>query len=194
MPDPNTPAAVAIPRLNFEDLAPPLAKALEPRVRRLGYLGEFFRCTGHQPEALRAFVEFTEAAKAPLDKRTIEIIALTVSCETDNAYERNQHERLCIRLGLPRSWIAQIEMLQEAGADGLTAQDRAIQQWVLAVARGQFDAAKERFAAFVNNVGPAQAVAALLVVGRYMAHSAMVKTLGLDPPVPSIFEDGFTGD
>ena len=33
-----------IPRLSQEQLEPQLARALEPRVKRLGYLGEFFRC------------------------------------------------------------------------------------------------------------------------------------------------------
>src|SRR5258708_29920081 len=49
-----------IPRLTFEELEPGLAEALRPRYQRLGYLGEFFRCMGHQPAALRAFVEFTD--------------------------------------------------------------------------------------------------------------------------------------
>jgi hypothetical protein len=52
-----------IPRLSFAELEPTLAGTLEPRYRRLGYLGEFFRCMGDQPAALRAFVEFTETAK-----------------------------------------------------------------------------------------------------------------------------------
>jgi len=33
---------------------------LRPRVERLGYLGEFFRYTAHQPQALISFLDFTE--------------------------------------------------------------------------------------------------------------------------------------
>jgi alkylhydroperoxidase family enzyme len=183
-----------IPRLTFEELEPRLAEALQPRYQRLGYLGEFFRCMGHQPVALRAFVEFTEGAKADLDKRTIEVIALTVASATGNAYERNQHERLCIRSGLSRTWVQQIERLEPNQADGLSPEDCNIQRWVLAVAERRFTAAREGFQTYLEQVGTAKAVAALLVVGRYVAHSSMVQTLGLSPPVASIFEDGFDGD
>jgi hypothetical protein len=183
-----------IHRLTFEELEPGLADALRPRYQRLGYLGEFFRCMGHQPAALRAFVEFTEGAKADLDKRTIEVIALTVASVTGNAYECNQHERLCIRSGFSRTWVQQVERLEPDQADDLSPEDRNIQRWVLAVAERRFSAAREGFQAFLKQVGPAKAVAALFVVGRYVAHSSMVQTLGLSPPVASIFEDGFDGD
>ena len=33
-----------IPRIPDDKLAPQVAAALRPRVERLGYLGEFFRC------------------------------------------------------------------------------------------------------------------------------------------------------
>lgn len=190
---PPTDGAV-IPRLTFEELEPALAKALEPRYRRLGYLGEFFRCMGHQPAALLAFVEFTEGAKTHLPKRTIEIIALTVAVATGNAYERNQHERLCIRSHLSREWVAQIEALRPEEGAALSADDRVAQRWILAVAQRRYAEARKLFEAYAHSVGPEIAIAALLVVGRYMAHSPMVQTLGLAPPVPSIFEDGFTGE
>lgn len=183
-----------IPRLSFEELEPTLARALEPRYRRLGYLGEFFRCMGHQPAALRAFVEFTEGAKATLDKPTIEVIALTVATATGNAYERNQHERLCIRTGFSRDWVREVEALNPDEAVHLSPRERTVQRWVLAVAQRRFTEASELYSAFLEQVGAAEAVAALLVVGRYVAHSAMVQTLQLSPPVPSIFEDGFTGE
>ena len=70
-----------IPRLEFDVLEEGLAAVLAPRYERLGYLGEFFKCMGHQPRALRAFVEFTEAAKAALPG---ELIALTVAGKLGN--------------------------------------------------------------------------------------------------------------
>jgi alkylhydroperoxidase family enzyme len=193
--DTNSKASDAkIPRLSFEELDAALAETLRPRYLRLGYLGEFFQCMGHQPAALRAFVDFTEHAKAPLDKRTIEVIALTVASATGNAYERNQHERLAVRSGMTRDWVRQIEALDPEAGTMLTDGDRMIQRWVLAVAQRNFAEAQERYRSFSSAVGPARAVAALLVVARYVSHSAMVQTLGLSPPVPSIFEDGFSGD
>lgn len=50
-----------------DELEPKLREALRPRVERLGYLGEFFRCAGHAPDVLRHFMAMTEALKqAPL--------------------------------------------------------------------------------------------------------------------------------
>lgn len=46
-----------IARIELDDLPPPVATRLAPRVKRLGYLGEFFKCTAHQPEALAAFID-----------------------------------------------------------------------------------------------------------------------------------------
>jgi alkylhydroperoxidase/carboxymuconolactone decarboxylase family protein YurZ len=180
-----------IPRLSFEQLEPALAEALEPRYRRLGYLGEFFRCMAHQPDALLAFVQFTENAKEPLNKRTVEVIALTIATATGNAYERNQHERLSIRSGFSREWVTQIEALSPDEGNELSDEDRATQRWVLAVATRDYARARELYQAYAARAGAAQAIAALLTVGRYIAHSAMVQTLGLSPPVPSIFEDNF---
>ena len=39
--------------------------------------------------------------------------------------------------------------------------------------------------------GPEPAVAVMMVLGRYLVHALIVNSLGLAPPVPSIFEDGF---
>ena len=63
---------MTIPRLEFETLAPDLAKVLGPRVERLGYLGEFFKCAGHQPAALLSFIDFTEHSKKALPQRLVE--------------------------------------------------------------------------------------------------------------------------
>lgn len=180
-----------IPRLSFEQLEPGLADALKPRVSRLGYLGEFFRCMGHQPEPLRAFVEFTESAKAPLDKRIIEVVALTISTRKNNAYERNQHERLCVRLGFGREWVSQVESLSPSDAHLLSANEKDVQRFVLAAIDEHREESQVLFSALVETLGYSQAIAILMVVGRYVAHAVMVTALGIAPPVPSIYEDGF---
>ena len=84
-----------IPRLEMDQLAPEVQQVLAARVTRLGYLGEFFKCSGHQPEVLLPFMAMTDALKEALPDRLTEIGALTVSVLMGNAYERNQHERLC---------------------------------------------------------------------------------------------------
>ena len=181
----------SIPRLAFEDLASPLAEALKPRVDRLGYLGEFFRIMGHQPGPLRAFVEFTESAKAPLDKRIVEVVALTVATCRGNAYERNQHERLCIRLGLGREWVTDVEALLPNNSQLLNENEKHAQRFVLFAVNGPANEAQVAFETIVEVFGRESAIAILMVVGRYVAHAVMVSVLGIAPPVPSIYEDGF---
>src|ERR1700748_66829 len=48
------------------------------------YLGEFFQCTAHQPEALLSFLEFTEHLKHALPSNLTEVIALSVAVLMEN--------------------------------------------------------------------------------------------------------------
>jgi alkylhydroperoxidase family enzyme len=100
-----------IPRLELDQLDPRVARVLEPRVKRLGYLGEFFKCAGHQPDALIAFMAFTEALKSALPDRLSEVVALTVAGVTGNDYEKHQHERLSVKLGFGADWVASVNRL-----------------------------------------------------------------------------------
>ncbi|MGA9367704.1 MAG: hypothetical protein WBV35_09610 [Steroidobacteraceae bacterium] len=75
----------------------------------------------------------------------------------------------------------------------LTGEERSVQRLTLAVLNTHGKAAGEVFEEAVRSVGPRLAVATLMVIGRYVAHALIVNTLGLEPPVPSIFEDGFAG-
>ena len=185
--------AADIPRLEFEQFEPALAAALAPRMTRLGYVGEFFKCTAHQPDALRAFMDFTAASKKNLPDKLVEIIALTVAVETGNDYERNQHERLSVRLGFGRDWVTAAERLDADGAGLLSADERAVQRYVLAALEHGGKGAADELAAVVERLGPAAAVAVMMVLGRYVTHTVIVNSLRLAPPVPSIFEDGFDG-
>jgi hypothetical protein len=177
----------AIPRWQLDEMPPALAVALRPRVERLGYLGEFFQCAANQPDALLAFVEFTELAKGELSPRIVELVALTMATLADNDYERHQHEQLSETLGFARDWIRAAE-----GGDPLTplsADELAVQAYLRSAFPTGIDAADE-FAEVTARLGPAHAVAVLLLAARYAAHALVVNTLGLDPPVPSIFAGG----
>ncbi len=184
-------------RLELDDMPPELVARLAPRVERLGYLGDFFRCTAHQPAALAAFHDFTEAGREALPANLVEVIALTASVRCGNDYERHQHERLALRLGLGRDWVAAVE----AGVDAtrsdpsLTPDESLVQAFVLSALDGEVPGAGESvpdtFSAVVDALGAASAVAVLLVLGRYVTHALIVNTLRLEPPVPSIFTDGF---
>ncbi len=182
-----------IPRLEFEELETELAAALAPRVERLGYLGEFFKCTAHQPKPLRAFIEFTESAKGDLAKDLVETVALTLAVFMENDYERNQHERLSVRLGLGRDWVREVEKLAPEES-GLSAESKAVQRYCLAALESRGRNAHSEFEAVIDAVGHQNAVAVMMLMGRYVVHALIVNTLALAPPVPSIFEDGFEGN
>lgn len=182
-----------LPRLDAASLREDVAGYLEPRVQRLGYLGEFFRCAGHQPDALLDFMRYTESSKKGLPENLVEVIALTAAMANGNAYERNQHERLSVRLGFGAEWVAAVEKCDPDGDSALGADERAVQRYVLAALRSAGREARPAFEALVEVVGPQSAVAAMLVLGRYAVHAIVVNTLQLAPPVPSIFEDGFQG-
>ena len=179
-----------IPRLAFDDLDPELAATLRPRVERLGYLGEFFQVAGHQPRALQAFAEFTEAAREALPTNLAELVALTVATAVGNDYERHQHERLAVRQGLPRSWVAAVEALEPDSGDLLPAESAA-QRWVLQAVRTVGVGTTAELAALVEATDPEVAVGVMLLTGRFVAHALIANSAGLQPPVPSIFEDGF---
>jgi hypothetical protein len=183
----------SLPRLELGELPPALAAALEPRVKRLGYLGEFFQCCAHQPRALAAFIELTETGQDGLSQRLAEVIALTCATWMGNDYERNQHERLSVRLGFEREWVAAANALRPEADSALTAEERGVQRLTLAILESRGKAAGTLFEEAVQSLGPQAAVAVLMVVGRCVAHGLIVNTLGLAPPVPSIFQDEFSG-
>jgi hypothetical protein len=117
---------------------------------------------------------------------------LTVACQIGNQYEQNQHERLSVRLGFGREWVQRVEQLSP-DVSGLPADEAAIQRFVLAAIASMGRDSDTEFEAVVDAVGPEAAVAVLMVIGRYLVHGLFVNCLNLAPPVPSIFEDDFTG-
>jgi alkylhydroperoxidase/carboxymuconolactone decarboxylase family protein YurZ len=181
-----------IKRLTLEELRPDLAASLKARVERLGYLGEFFRIGGHQPDALMAFQQYTDASKAGLDKRHVELIALTVAAVVGNAYELNQHERLCVRSDFGREWVKAVELLCP-DESGLPTIEAALQHFVIDALATHGRGMSDRIGDLADSLGQAQAVAVLMVMGRYLVHGLIVNVFDLAPPVPSIFEDGFAG-
>lgn len=182
----------AIKRLTLDELRPDLALSLKARVERLGYLGEFFRIAGHQPDALIAFQQYTEASKGDLDKRHVELIALTVAAVVGNAYERHQHERLSIRSGFGQDWVKAVEMLNPKNS-GLPIAEATLQHFVIDALANHGRGMGDRVDDLASLLGQEQAVAVLMVIGRYLVHGLMVNAFDLAPPVPSIFEDGFNG-
>ncbi|WP_233809624.1 hypothetical protein [Paraburkholderia sp. HP33-1] len=178
-----------IPRLDMESLRPDLATYLEPRVKRLGYLGELFKCAGNAPDVILQFMHFTDALKDALPDRLTELGALTVAGFMENRYERYQHERLSVKLGFPRDWIAQVAKLDPAAANTFTEVETAAQVYALAALKNRGIGVDQEFEAFASLVPPSEAMAFALLIGRYITHAIVVNTLQLAPPVPSIFEE-----
>lgn len=177
-----------IPRLSSAEMPPDLAEYLRPRVERLGYLGEFFQCSAHQPRALLAFMRFTEELKDALPDRLSEVVALSVSCLMDNAYERVQHERLSLKLGFGEEWVCAVRSLAPENAPAMSDDERVVQSLVMAVVRRNGRGVRPELDAVIGALGHAQAVAVLMLIGRYMTHALMVNALALRPPVPSPME------
>lgn len=177
-----------IPRLSMQEMTPELLAMLRPRVERLGYLGEFFQCAAHQPQALMSFMAFTEDLKRALPDNLTEVVALSIATVMDNAYERIQHERLSLKLGCGERWVRAVISTGFDGNSEMSEQELLVQKLALAViARRGHDAGTE-LEAVIKAIGHQQAVAVLMLIGRYVTHALMVNCLNLKPPVASPLE------
>jgi alkylhydroperoxidase family enzyme len=177
-----------IPRLPQEKLHPELEAFLRPRIERLGYLGEFFQCTAHQPEALLSFLEFTDHLKHALPNNLTEVVSLSVAQLMNNSYERVQHERLSLKLGFGEKWVREVLSLSANGNGALSEQELLVQQLVVAVIHRKGHDTTRELEAVVQSIGPAMTIAVLMLIGRYMSHAMIVNSLNLDAPVPSPLE------
>ncbi len=171
-----------IPRLSAQQMPTALASFLRPRVERLGYLGEFFQCTAHQPEALLSFLEFTEHLKHALPNNLTEVIALSVAVLMDNDYERVQHERLSLKLGFGEEWLREVLSLSAEDHQPLSRQEYLVEQLAIAVVKRGGRHTTSEFEAVTRAIGAAQAIGVLMLIGRYMSHALIVNTLDLAPP------------
>jgi hypothetical protein len=178
-----------IPRLSAAEMVPELADILRPRVERLGYLGEFFRCAAHQPKALISFQNFTEDLKRALPSKLTELVALTVATFMDNDYERIQHEHLSLKLGFGENWVRDVISLKGNGLGNLSDQEILVQRLVLAVLARRGHDTNAELEDVIRAIGYEQTIAVLMLIGRYVTHSLIVNCLNLTPPVASPLEE-----
>lgn len=179
-----------IPKLAFDELPASIATLLESKYRRLGYLGEFFARTAHQEAALKAFIEFTDASKGSLTDDIVELIALTVATMKSVDYEKNQHERLSLKLGQTRAWVADVEALAPDSGAALGDTQRIVQRFVIAAVNSDGRGVSDLLGAVVTSLGYKNAVAVLMVMARYTTHAIIVNSLDIQAPVASIFSEG----
>ncbi len=181
----------AIPPLTFDELPVSISDRLRSKYERLGYLGEFFAQSAHQEEALVAFIEFTEASKSAIDMPLVELIALTIAQSMDVPYERNQHERLSLKLGFGKEWVRAVELLDPSHVDAapLTEQQRTVQRYVISALETKGHGATDNLNKVVKAIGHEDAVAVMMVMARYVGHALMVSSMGIEAPVASIFDE-----
>ena len=179
-----------IPRIEFEAFAEQLRESLRPKVERLGYCGEIWQIGANVPKSTFHFSELTESLKEEMEVKTVELVALTAAGVMGNVYERNQHERLADKLGFGRDWIAQVNELQAEKGKHMTDGECAVQKFVMAAIFRRGHDCTRLFQDVIDAVGPEQAVGVLWSVGRCVMHALFRNTLGLEPPVGSLFEKG----
>lgn len=183
-----------IPRIEFEDFAHDLKESLRPKVERLGYCGEIWQIGANVPQSMFQFCELTEALKDEIDMKYVELVALTAAGVMGNSYEKNQHERLANSLEFGRDWIAQVNELQAEPGRHMTDAECAVQKFAMAAIYRRGHDCQELFKEVIEAVGPEQATGILLSVGRCVMHAIFRNTLGLEPPVASLFEDAKGGE
>ncbi len=177
--------SAVIPRLSMAELDPDLAELLRPKVERLDYLGEFFQCTGHQPRALISFCTLTEDLKKALPDNLTELVALTIATKMNNAYERVQHERLSLKLGLSEAWLREVTSLLTRRGGNLSEIEVVVQELVLAVVERGGHKTGAELEEVVTAIGHEQGIAVLMLIGRYVMHALIANSLALKPPVSS---------
>lgn len=178
----------SIPRLSQEELHPELEAFLRPRIQRLGYLGEFFQCTAHQPKALLSFLQFTDHLKHALPENLTEVVSLSVAQLMDNGYERVQHERLSLKLGFSEDWVREVLSLSSNGHGALSKQELLVQRLAIAAIDRKGHDVGQELEPVVQSLGPRTAIAILMLIGRYVSHAMIANALNLAPPVPSPLE------
>lgn len=174
-----------IPRLSMAELDPKLAELLRPKFERLSYLGEFFQCTGHQPQALISFYTLTEDLKDALPDNFTELVALTIAAVMDNAYERVQHERLALTLGFSEAWVREVLSLQTSNTCERSEPEVLVQKLTLAVVERRGHNTNNELEAVIKAIGHKEAIGVLMLIGRYVMHALIANCLALEPPVSS---------
>lgn len=174
-------------RLGADEMPADLAEQLAPRIQRLGYLGEFFQVMAHQPQVLSTFITLTEQLKEAVPRKLTEVVALTIAQKAGNDYEKNQHDRLCEKLGYERAWIEAVLAL-DPSSSVLAPEEAITQELALAAIESLGKNCAAPFEKLVDTAGHHQALGILMLIGRYLTHAIIVNTLELKPPVPSIFE------
>ncbi|MCZ6741502.1 MAG: hypothetical protein O7D27_04980, partial [Alphaproteobacteria bacterium] len=89
---------------------------------------------------------------------------------------------------------AQVNQLQAEPGGHMSDGECAVQKFAMAAIYRRGHDCQDLFKDVIAAVGPAQATGILLSVGRCLMHAIFRNTLGLEPPVASLFEDDEGGE
>lgn len=170
------------------ELAASLQQELQPVVDRLGYFGEFFQVFGQVPSAMETFMGYTRSVKAPLSDAENELLALTVCASLGADYERIQHERLCVKLGIGLDWIAAASGRAGHDPSWLSESEQGLRRLALAIVERHGKNCQDEISACVSAIGQIKTKAALLQITRFTAIATLCNCDQLALPVPSVFE------
>jgi alkylhydroperoxidase family enzyme len=176
------------PRIVLQDMVPEVRIALEPVVKRLGYLGDAFAVHAHVPAAVGTFMEYTKAVKAPLPDALNELVALTVCRALRAEYELIQHERLALQLGFSKEWIGAAQGREDADPSLLSEVEQAVQTIALKIVATLGQDCESDIAELARRIGHSQAMAVFLQCTRFLMIAVMCRAFSLKLPVASIFE------
>jgi hypothetical protein len=173
--------------LRLDEVDPTLRDMLQPTVNRLGYFGAFFQYAGHAPAMLTGFMQYSGALKGALPDDLNETIALTVCTKLDFAYERIQHERLSLKLGFDRTWIA--TLVGRSDEEVLTTAQGHARTLAISFLAGESAEALGALDALAAETSEAVAMAALFQIARFRDICSIGRMLDMQLPVASIFSD-----
>lgn len=181
--------SAGLPRIEYEDIEPTLKELFRPRVERLGYLGEFFRVMSATPETMTGFFTITESLKKVLPDNFTEIVSLSLSSRLGNLYEQYQNERLSLKLGLSKEWVAEALTPRSGDSSIFTPEEKAVQAFAIAVLDSKGRSVDGELETVIAAIGPEKTVGVMWLIGRTVTHALISNTLKLEPPVTSIFAE-----
>jgi hypothetical protein len=96
-----------------------------------------------------------------------------------------QHERLALNLGFSEPWLREVSSLKMKGSSELSETELLVQKLALAVVDRNGHETETELKEVTKAIGHKEAVAVLMLVGRYVMHALIANCLALKPPVSS---------
>src|SRR5207253_11364297 len=123
--------------------------------------------------------------KDALPDNITEVVALTVAAKMRHSYERVQHERLALKLGFGEEWVREVLALEEKGRGRLSPEELMVQRFCISAVERDGQETTADFESVIKAIGYKDAIAVLMLIGRYVMHALIANSLALEPPVTS---------